>query len=150
MMLTPEKPLGHVCDVLAVVAARRPAATKRRIVRFSDPCAPSGEAWCYSLRRCSVALQCVAVAVHASSSKNSGSGSSPPNRPQVVVAKDVTPPRISMQGTGATGLNPQGEALMIDIVLFASDWSDPGVTASDVNALGVTVNVTDRLQVWGV
>ena len=134
---------------------RRPAATKRRIVRVSDPCASSGEAWCYSLRRCSVALQCVAVNLRPTGgtgssnggSSGGGSGGATPNRPLVVAAKDTTPPRISVQGTGATGLNPQGEAVMVDSVLFASDWADPGATASDVNELGVTVNVTSRVQV---
>ena len=146
-----------LCSLPAcLLAACRPATTKRRIVRVTDPCAASGETWCYSLRRCSVALQCVAVTLKASSSSSSsggsssssGSGSSAPNRPLLVVAKDTAPPRISVQGTGSTGLNPQGEALMIDSVLFASDWSDPGATASDANELGVTVDVTDRLQVW--
>ena len=138
---------------------RRPAATKRRIVHVSDPCSSSGEAWCYSLRRCSVALQCVAVNLRPTGStgtSNGGSsevgssgsnGGTTPNRPLVLAAKDNTPPHISVQGTGATGLNPQGEPVMIDSVLFASDWNDPGVTARDVNELGVTVNLTGRVQV---
>ena len=63
--------------------------------------------------------------------------------------KDDAPPRISVQGSGSPGLNPQGEALMVDTVLFASDWADPGATASDVNELGATVNLTSRVQAFG-
>ena len=70
-----------------------------------------------------------------------------PRRRLVPASVDTTPPRITVLGKGSAGVSPQGEPLMIDSVMFASDWSDPGATASDVNELGVTVSVASRVQV---
>ncbi|PNH08675.1 hypothetical protein TSOC_004770, partial [Tetrabaena socialis] len=138
------------------------ATLKHRVIFITDACIDSGESYCFTLGRCSVGNQCVNVtlaSVGSSSGSSNGAGSSgdggssgggSSNRVSLAVPTDTTPPKLALLGTGRAAISPSGEPLMIDEVLYGSDWSDPGATASDVNEFGRSVDITGRIQAYGV
>ncbi|PNW72097.1 hypothetical protein CHLRE_16g682550v5 [Chlamydomonas reinhardtii] len=71
-------------------------------------------------------------------------------RTVVSVPRDTSPPRIMLRGSGKPGVSPLGEPVMMEEVVYGSgDWTDPGASATDVNAYGVTVDVTDAIRRYG-
>ncbi|PNH08676.1 hypothetical protein TSOC_004773, partial [Tetrabaena socialis] len=126
------------------------ATPKRRVVFITDACADSGESYCFTLGRCSVGNQCLNVTRSSIGSSSGSSGGSSSNRAVLAVPTDTTPPKLALLGAGRAAISPSGEPLMIDEVLYGSDWSDPGAIASDVNEFGRSVDITGRIQAFGV
>ncbi|KAG2451339.1 hypothetical protein HYH02_003943 [Chlamydomonas schloesseri] len=76
-----------------------------------------------------------------------GAGS---GRTAAAAPRDTSPPRIKLRGSGKPGVSPIGEPVMVDEVAYGSgDWIDPGATATDVNAYGVTLDVTTAVRQYG-
>lgn len=67
-----------------------------------------------------------------------------------MIPVDTTPPRLTLLGSGVRGISPLGEPVMLDDVPYGMAWTDPGVTASDVDAFGATLNLTTSVQRFGV
>ncbi|EFJ47853.1 hypothetical protein VOLCADRAFT_91477 [Volvox carteri f. nagariensis] len=160
---------AFLVEYRAINSRKIAAKPKRLVVVITDPCKSSGEFWCFTLNRCSVAGQCVPIDINiltnrgAAGSKtgqvdplsilsgsDSASTSNSTRGSSLSVPKDTTPPRIQLNGTGRTALNLQGQALMFDEVPYLSSWAHPGAIAMDVNAYGAFVDITYRLQAFGV
>ncbi|KAG2430825.1 hypothetical protein HXX76_009800 [Chlamydomonas incerta] len=78
----------------------------------------------------------------------SAAGSS--GRTAVAAPRDTAPPRIILLGSGRPGVSPAGEPVMLHELAYGSgDWADPGATATDVDAYGVTVDVTSAIRRYG-
>ncbi|GIM11176.1 hypothetical protein Vretimale_14689 [Volvox reticuliferus] len=134
------------------------ATPKRLLVVISDPCQSQGESWCFDRDRCSLAGQCVegddvglgSVTSTLTGSSRSTSSGGTSSRPVLPVVQDTVPPRLILAGTGQIAMNRQGHAIMFHDVPYGSEWIHPGVFAEDANEYGITVNISDRIQSYGV
>ncbi|GIL59275.1 hypothetical protein Vafri_14181 [Volvox africanus] len=167
---------AYMIEYSAVNSRNISAIPKRLLVIFTDPCQSSGESWCFDLKRCSVAGQCIALdlpsiglgsasgksnplggGADAAGGSNLGTGSinAPIQTTQspfksTLLAEDKFPPRIILEGSGRTGRDTEGRPFMLDDVPYGSKWIHPGATALDVDENGVTVYISSRIQSFGV
>ncbi len=67
-----------------------------------------------------------------------------------MIPVDTTPPRLTLLGSGVRAISPLGEPVMLHDVPYGTAWTDPGVIASDVDAFGATLSLTNSVQRFGV
>lgn len=70
--------------------------------------------------------------------------------PSQTIKADKTPPTITLLGDGTMALLSSGEATMMNVIPFGHPWQDPGAKATDVDAYGVTQDLTGAITAMGV